>query len=228
VRGPPVDKVESFIALIAQLDSLPVAPPDNVDALLSAAAENAPLPPQFTFTRLTPQQQQQQQQQQQAAGDDAAAAADGALCDDDYAAFLVDDDDLAAVGLAGAAAAGGGGADGFATRKRLLSRVGAGVSSASLDLRQLSDVLTGGSSSALLQSSLWHKVCRNVSFSRDRRSGAAAAAAAHRTTGDAGASSTGVVSSPAPRAAAAGVAVPPRARDEDEDAGLGLRDMSIT
>eukprot|EP00775_Hariotina_reticulata_P010828 gene10828-10985_t len=50
-------------------------------------------------------------------------------------------------------------------RKRVLSHVGGGASSISLDLRQLSDLLTMGTGDTqLMEGSLWHKICRDMSF----------------------------------------------------------------
>lgn len=123
---------------------------------------------------------------------------------DDYAAFMVDDEDLAAVASEGAAG----------RRQRVLSQAGAGVSSCDLDLRKLSDLLMGGSSMQLMEGSMWHKICKTVSFTRGGRSGPAAFGGDTVRAGDI-----------ADDAATGGAAV-----DDDDDihALLGLREMSIT
>jgi hypothetical protein len=186
--GEDVEKQESFMALIAQLDSMPL-PSLNVDALLNPAANpllNQPIPAQYHV-----QASQQQRQQQVGAGAPgssaspapaAAAGGDGGGggVPEDWGAFLVEEDNAG-----GGSGGGGGGADdaaaggqGVALRKRLLSRTGTGFSSCSLDLRQLSDLLMDGSNAALMHNSSWHKICKTASFSRDRRGGASASAPA--------------------------------------------------
>jgi hypothetical protein len=218
------EQQNSFMQLLEGINSLPMPIDDNVDSLLNPAENpllNKPMPEQYAS------QQQQLQQQQQAPGmtrSDGHAAFpaaarpggpsqqqqqqqqqqfEGFEIPDDYAAFLVDEDDLAAVGSQGAAG----------QRKRVLSGAGAGMSSCSLDLRQLSDLLMGGSSVQLLEGSTWHKLCRDVSFSRGGRSGPAALGGDREHPGDT-VDDAGTV-----------------AHGDDEDdlhALLGLRDMSIT
>jgi hypothetical protein len=218
------EQQNSFMALLEGINSLPMPIDDNVDSLLNPAANpllNKPMPEQYAAQ----QQQLQQQQQQQAPGmtrsaghaplpGDASPGGptqqqqqqqqfEGIEIPDDYAAFLVDEDDLAAVGAEGAAG----------QRKRVLSGAGAGISSCSLDLRQLSDLLMGGSSMQLLEGSAWHKICKDVSFTRGGRSGPAAFGCDSVRPGD--------------TVDDAGTAA--HADDEDDlHALLGLRDMSIT
>ncbi|KAI8473311.1 MAG: serine carboxypeptidase S28-domain-containing protein [Monoraphidium minutum] len=60
--------------------------------------------------------------------------------DDDYAAFLVGEDEEIGAELR--------------------------VSSAQMDLGKLSDLLCGGSQAQLMEGSLWHKICRDMSFRR--------------------------------------------------------------
>ncbi|GBF97768.1 sulfur stress regulator [Raphidocelis subcapitata] len=82
---------------------------------------------------------------QPGAGDGPAA---GGISDEDLAPFLVGDGD-------------GDGDDDAAASLRM--------SSAQLDLRKLSDMLCGGSEAQLLEGSLWHKICRDMSFRRTLR-----------------------------------------------------------
>jgi hypothetical protein len=79
----------------------------------------------------------------------------------------------------------------------------------------------GGSDLQLLEGSAWHKICKDVSFSRGGlRSGPAAFG------GDTAAPSDTV--DDATTGAAAGIGVGAVFEDDDIDALLGLRDMSIT
>jgi hypothetical protein len=221
-----LEQQNSFMLLLEGIDSLPMQMDSNIDALLNPSANpllNEPMPQQYAAQQ---QQLQQQQvgsggspytpaasapagcphQQQQQGGEDGMGGLD---IPDDYAAFLVDDDDLAAVGAEGAAG----------QRKRVRSGVGAGISSCSLDLRKLSDLLMGGSSMQLIEGSAWHKVCRS-SFSRGGRSGPAAL----------GGGGVGDDLDDACTAADAAAAAGSGVGDDEDDlhALLGLRDMSIT
>ena len=221
-----LEQQNSFMLLLEGIDSLPMQMDSNIDALLNPSANpllNEPMPQQYAAQQ---QQLQQQQvgsggspytpaasapagcphQQQQQGGEDGMGGLD---IPDDYAAFLVDDDDLAAVGAEGAAG----------QRKRVRSGVGAGISSCSLDLRKLSDLLMGSSSLQLIEGSAWHKLCRS-SFSRGGRSGPAAL----------GGGGVGDDLDDAGTAAAAAAAAGSGVGDDEDDlhALLGLRDMSIT
>jgi hypothetical protein len=226
-----LEQQNSFMLLLEGIDSLPMQMDSNIDALLNPSANpllNEPMPQQYAAQQQQLQQQQQQQvgsggspytpaasapagyphQQQQQRGDEDGMG--GLDIPDDYAAFLVDDDDLAAVGAEGTAG----------QRKRVRSGVGAGISSCSLDLRKLSDLLMGGSSMQLIEGSAWHKLCRS-SFSRGGRSGPAALGG-----GGVGDDVDDACTADAAAAAAAGSGV---GDDEDDlHALLGLRDMSIT
>jgi hypothetical protein len=231
--GCELEQANSFMLLLQGISSLPLPLDNSVDHLLDPGTNpllGTTIPHEYRQQQAALQQQQggggagapyspaqaaspagasQQQQQQQQGG--------GALeLPDDYAAFLVDEDDLGAVGAGGVEGQGGA----------VRAGAGAGVSSCSLDLRQLSDLLMGGSSLQLLEGSAWHKICKDVSFSRGggHRSGPAAfggdTAAPSDTVDDA---TTGAA------AAGAGAGGDGGGFDDDDiDALLGLRDMSIT
>ncbi|WIA34830.1 hypothetical protein OEZ86_013128 [Tetradesmus obliquus] len=146
---------------------------------------------------------------------------------EDYAAFLVDDDELAEAAAASAQrSSGGGAAAATLRRKRLLSSAGAGVSSfsQSLDLRQLSDMLMQSSEAQLLEGSMWHKICRDLSF----RGTSLLAGGSSLMGGASGGSMLGGLAALRAAAAAADAAAE-QGGEEAEDATLqGLRAMSIT
>lgn len=82
---------------------------------------------------------------------------------DDYTPFLVDDDIASGDGEEDGAQDGPPGAVRRGTKRdALLAGVGARASSASLDLRRLSDLLMRGSSAALAEGSAWHRMCSDL------------------------------------------------------------------